>query len=120
MIKNTANTMKSQHQKRSEKEENGDDYSRKEFSFNSFNRSLKLPNSVKSDSEIKAVYKNGILKLNLPKSEETQTEIKNFIEFLRNCQFLGRRDNIVDLSSCFSIEFRLDLEEKQVISVEHF
>jgi HSP20 family protein len=54
-------------EKEEESEESEDNYTRKEFSYNSFKRSLKLPSAVNTDQNVKATYKNGILKLNLKK-----------------------------------------------------
>ncbi len=54
-------------------------YTRKEFAFGSFKRSWALPENVNSE-DIKAVYENGILKLEIPKLTEekviTTREIK--------------------------------------------
>lgn len=61
-------------QKEIEKDEKEDDYSRKEFSYKSFKRSMMLPTSVDLDQEVKAVYKNGILKIKLLKREEAIEE----------------------------------------------
>src|SRR5690606_7058778 len=47
-------------EKSMEKEEKEDDYTRKEFSYNSFKRSLKLPESVNADKNVKASYNEGI------------------------------------------------------------
>lgn len=46
-----------------------DNYSRKEFSYKSFNRSCALPETVDLDQEIKAVYKDGILLITLLKNK---------------------------------------------------
>ena len=43
-------------------------YTRREYSYNAFTRSFRLPDNVKDDA-IKANYKEGILKLEIPKSE---------------------------------------------------
>jgi HSP20 family protein len=51
--------------KEEEKEEN---YTRKEFSYNAFERSLLLPENVKEE-EIKAKYNDGILSFKLTKKE---------------------------------------------------
>lgn len=51
-----------------EKEEN---FTRREFSYNSFQRSLQLPESVKQE-EIKAKYNDGILSFKLTKKEEAK------------------------------------------------
>lgn len=69
-------------EKKSESEEKEEDYTRKEFSYDSFKRSLSLPKSVNVDQDIKATYKNGILKLNLLKKEEAKEQPKKVIEIL--------------------------------------
>jgi HSP20 family protein len=67
-------------EKKEEKEEKNEDYTRKEFSYNSFKRSLKLPQTVNSDQDVKATYKDGILKLNLLKKEAAKETPKKVIE----------------------------------------
>ena len=69
-------------EKRMEKEDKDDGYTRKEFSYNSFNRSLKLPANVNADKKVKASYNDGILKLNLLKKEESKSTAKKKIEIL--------------------------------------
>ncbi len=51
-----------------QKEEN---FTRREFGYSSFQRSLQLPDSVK-DEDIKANYKDGILSFKLAKKEEAK------------------------------------------------
>ncbi|SRX75761.1 Hsp20/alpha crystallin family protein [Aequorivita antarctica] len=53
------------------KEDKDDNYTRKEFSYNSFNKKLQLPGSVK-DEDIKAHYKDGVLSFNLIKKAEAK------------------------------------------------
>ena len=53
------------------KEETEENYTRREFSYNSFERSLQLPESVKQE-EIKAKYNDGILSFKLAKKEEAK------------------------------------------------
>tara|TARA_R110001583_G_scaffold41751_3_gene132630 strand:- start:8538 stop:8978 length:441 start_codon:yes stop_codon:yes gene_type:complete len=65
--------------KSEEKEEKDEKYTRKEFSYNSFERSLELPESI-SDEKIKAKYDNGILKFSLTKKEETKKQKPKMIE----------------------------------------
>ena len=55
-------------EKTSKKEEKEDEYTRKEFSYNSFERSLLLPENVKEE-EVRAKYENGVLKFKLTKKE---------------------------------------------------
>src|SRR5690606_42086779 len=69
-------------EKSMEKEEKDDSYTRKEFSYNSFKRSLKLPTNVNAEKKVKATYNDGILKLNLLKKEEAKTAPKMKIEIL--------------------------------------
>ncbi|NRD24638.1 Hsp20/alpha crystallin family protein [Winogradskyella litoriviva] len=69
-------------EKKLEKEEKEEDYTRKEFSYNSFKRSLSLPKTVNADQDVKATYKDGILKLNLLKKEEAKKQPKKIIEVL--------------------------------------
>lgn len=64
--------------KEQEKEEKEENYHRVERSYGSFSRSIRLPREVKSD-KITASYKNGVLKITLPKAEESK-EIKVKVE----------------------------------------
>ncbi|MFC2097810.1 Hsp20/alpha crystallin family protein, partial [Bacteroidota bacterium] len=54
-----------------QKEEENEKYSRKEFSYSSFKRTFKLSNLIDKEN-ISAEYKNGILKVKLPKLEEAK------------------------------------------------
>ena len=63
-------------EKKQEREEKEADYHLVERSYGAFTRSVQLPKEVRSD-KISAFYKNGVLKITLPKSEEVQKkEIK--------------------------------------------
>jgi HSP20 family protein len=64
---------------RSEKEEDNDGYKRKEFSYSTFCRSFYLPENVNRD-KIQASYKDGILKVELPKHEEDKNKISKQIK----------------------------------------
>lgn len=57
-------------EKKKEKQEKKNGYSRMEYSFDSFSRSFTLPDSVK-EADINAAYADGILKITIPKVEET-------------------------------------------------
>ena len=60
-------------EKTEEHEENGKEkYSRKEFSYQSFQRSFNLPKEVVDEEKIEAYYKNGVLHLTIPKKEESK------------------------------------------------
>jgi HSP20 family protein len=57
----------------------GEQFTRKEFSYQSFSRSFTLPNTVDSE-KISAKYENGILKLCIPKKEEAKPKPSKQIE----------------------------------------
>ncbi|SDE45967.1 HSP20 family protein [Pricia antarctica] len=56
-------------EKETKEEQKEDNYTRKEFSYNSFQRSLQLPETIKQE-DIKAKYEGGILSFKLVKKEE--------------------------------------------------
>lgn len=60
-------------EKEEEKKEKDGEYSRREYSFNSFSRSFTLPENVK-EGGIDARYENGVLKVSIPKAKETPTK----------------------------------------------
>ena len=57
-------TVSSEKQKESEEEKNG--YTRREFSYRSFQRSFQLPGNV-DGGNVKATFADGLLKLSIPK-----------------------------------------------------
>lgn len=58
-------------EKEEKKEEKEARYTRKEYSYSSFERSFTLPDEVNKE-KIEARYENGLLKLVLPKKEEAK------------------------------------------------
>ena len=68
-------------EKKDESEVKEKGYTRKEFNYNSFYRSFVLPDSVDQEN-IKANYKEGVLKLSLPKKEEARKTPKKQIEIM--------------------------------------
>lgn len=54
-------------------------FTRREFSYESFKRSFTLPESIDT-SKIKANYRNGVLIVDLPKREEAKTQPKRMID----------------------------------------
>jgi HSP20 family protein len=60
-------------EKKHEKEDKGEDYHRIERRYGSFHRSFRMPGSIETD-KVDANYKDGILKLTLPKAEGSQTK----------------------------------------------
>ncbi|MXO06708.1 Hsp20/alpha crystallin family protein [Flavobacterium sp. HBTb2-11-1] len=57
-------------EKEEESEEENKNFRKKEFSFSSFSRAFVLPENINSD-KIDAKYKNGVLKLALPKKKSS-------------------------------------------------
>ena len=53
-------------------------YERKEFGYNSFQRSFNIPESVNTD-KISATYKEGVLTVSLPKKEEALPQPKKLV-----------------------------------------
>ena len=76
-LDNNILTVKSENEE--ENEENNTNFTRKEFSYSSFQRSFTLPDSANGE-EIKAEYENGILQIEIPKREEAKTKPKRKIE----------------------------------------
>jgi HSP20 family protein len=67
-------------ERKNKKEEKEEDYHLIERSYGTFIRSVRLPREVQSN-KINASYKNGVLKVTLPKTEETKKkEIKIKVE----------------------------------------
>lgn len=67
----TALTISSEKQNESEEKE-GANYSRREFSYQSFYRTFHLPKEVVNADKIRAKYENGLLRLEIPKREEAK------------------------------------------------
>ena len=58
-------------QKETSNEEEGRNFSRKEFNYTSFTRSFTLPD-IADENAIEAKYMDGVLKLDIPKKEEAK------------------------------------------------
>ncbi|MEH6306683.1 Hsp20/alpha crystallin family protein [Olivibacter sp. CPCC 100613] len=63
-------TISSSKELNDEKKEEG--YARKEFSYQSFQRSFNFPKDVVDEDKIEAKYENGLLQLTVPKKEEAK------------------------------------------------
>ncbi len=59
-------------EKQNEKEDKSDNYSRREFSYQSFQRSFTVPQNNVDGEKIEATYNEGILNIKLPKREEVK------------------------------------------------
>ena len=78
-LHNNLLTIKSEKKTENEVEE-GENYTRREFSYQSFQRSFNLNNKVVDDGNIMAKYENGILYITLPKKEEAKEKPARMIE----------------------------------------
>jgi HSP20 family protein len=65
-------------EKEEEKKDEDKNYRRREFSYRSFSRSFTLPDNV-DENNINAKYDNGMLKIIIPKKEETISKPKKQI-----------------------------------------
>ncbi|SDL33148.1 heat shock protein Hsp20 [Salinimicrobium catena] len=61
-------------EKEQKEEEEREGFLRKEFSYNSFSRSIRLPENVDENKDIQATYKDGVLRMMLHKKEGTETK----------------------------------------------
>ena len=61
-------------------EKEGDRYSRREFSYLSFQRSFTLAKDVLDAEKIKAKYEDGVLRLHIPKKEEVKQKPPRLIQ----------------------------------------
>lgn len=66
--------------KKNQQEENNDNYTRREFSYQSFQRSFELTKNVVDEDRIEAKYENGVLKLIIPKTEDAKKKAPRLIE----------------------------------------
>jgi len=71
-FKNNVITISSE--KENNKEEKNENYTRREFSYQSFQRSFTVPENAIVSEKIEAGYNNGILEVKLPKREEVKPQ----------------------------------------------
>lgn len=67
-------------EKQSSDEEKNASYTRREFSYQSFQRSFELPKDVVDEERIQAKYQNGVLHLTIPKTENAKKKTPKEIE----------------------------------------
>tara|TARA_R110002073_G_scaffold72537_1_gene177190 strand:- start:167479 stop:167907 length:429 start_codon:yes stop_codon:yes gene_type:complete len=67
-------------ERKNENEVVEDNYTRKEYSYQSFKRSFNLPKNVVDSDKINATYKNGELTIAIPKREEAKPKPARLIE----------------------------------------
>jgi len=61
-------------EKKNEKKEKDDNYTRREFSYQSFQRVFTVPENAVNGDKISAKYNDGILVITLPKREEVKPQ----------------------------------------------
>lgn len=71
-FKNNVITISSEREDK--KEEKKDNYTRREFSYQSFQRAFTVPENAILSDKIEAAYNNGILEIKLPKREEVKPQ----------------------------------------------
>lgn len=67
-------------EKEQSKNEEADNFTRREFSYQSFKRSFNLPEHMVDGEKISARYEDGILKIEIPKREEAKPKPARVIE----------------------------------------
>lgn len=67
-------------EKQSQKGNEQENFTRREFSYQSFQRSFELPKNVVDEENISARYENGLLQLSIPKKEEAKQKPPRLIE----------------------------------------
>ena len=72
-LKNGVLTVSAKHETKTEENDEKNNYTRREFSYQSFSRSFTLPEDKVNTEEINAKYENGILQVYIPKKEKDQT-----------------------------------------------
>ena len=72
-------TISSEKNSESESQE-GENYTRKEFSYQSFARTFTLPKDVVDEEKIMAKYEDGVLRLQIPKREQAKLKPPRMIE----------------------------------------
>ncbi len=72
-------TLRVSAEREEEKDASEDEFSRKEYSFNSFSRTFGLPENI-DEGKIEAKYTRGVLKIIIPKVKETPAKPVHKIE----------------------------------------
>ncbi|MDQ1161697.1 HSP20 family protein [Chryseobacterium sp. SORGH_AS 447] len=66
--------------RKNEMEDMKENYTRREFSYQSFQRSFELAKDVVDEEHIEARYDKGVLKLTIPKTEKAKKQAPRLIE----------------------------------------
>jgi len=79
-LDNNVLTISSEKREESQEGNENERYSRREFSYQSFQRSFALPKEVVDEDKIKAHYSDGMLQLSIPKKEKAKQKQPRKIE----------------------------------------
>lgn len=79
-LDNNVLTISSEKSEESQGGNENERYSRREFSYQSFQRSFTLPKEVVDEDKIEAHYREGVLQLNIPKKEKAKQKPPRKIE----------------------------------------
>lgn len=71
-LDNNILTISSEKSEESEEGNGSEKYNRREFSYQSFQRSFNLPKEVVDEDKIEAHYRDGVLQLSIPKKEKAK------------------------------------------------
>lgn len=74
------NTLTISSSRDSEQTRQADNYTRREFSYQAFQRIFELPADVVDQNQIEARYEDGLLKLVIPKTEKARKKAPRLIE----------------------------------------
>lgn len=74
------NTLTISSTRKNNTEDRQENYVRREFSYQSFRRSIELAENIVDEEHIQAKYENGVLKLTIPKSEKAKKQAPRIIE----------------------------------------
>jgi len=78
-LDNNVLTISSEKEEKKEEKDKKGNYTKREFSYSSFERSFTMPDSVDME-KIGAAYKDGVLKITLPKREEAKVKPSKVIK----------------------------------------
>ncbi len=81
-LENDRLTISSEKEEKKEEKDKDEEYTRREFSYTSFQRSFTVPEKLVQTEKIKASYKDGILNVVLPKQEEAKPKPARKIDIL--------------------------------------
>ena len=79
-LNNNVLTISSEKQQENEQKDDSHKYTRKEFSYQSFQRSFQLSREAVDADNIQAKYENGVLHLTIPKREEVKQKPSRLID----------------------------------------